>query len=121
MLNFPPAVRIWLSTKHADMRKSFDGLADLVRQHLHDDPLSGHVFVFRNKRSDRVKLLYWDEDGFVIIYKRLEEGTFRFPAVVEGQGGVTLRAAELAMLLDGVDWQNAKRSKRYRRPAATPA
>lgn len=121
MLNFPPAVRIWLATKHADMRKSFDGLAELVRQHLHDDPLSGHVFVFRNKRCDRVKLLYWDEDGFVIVYKRLEEGTFRFPAAVDGQGGVSLRAAELAMLLDGVDWQNAKRSKRYRRPEATPA
>jgi transposase len=121
MLNFPPAVRIWLATEHADMRKSFDGLAELVRQHLHNDPLSGHVFVFRNKRSDRVKLLYWDDDGFVIVYKRLEEGTFRFPTAIAGQGGVSLRAAELAMLLDGIDWQNAKRSKRYRRPEATPA
>jgi transposase len=117
MLSFPPAVRIWLATKAADMRKSFDGLAELVRQHLHDDPLSGHVFVFRNKRSDRVKLLYWDEDGFVIVYKRLEEGSFRFPAAADGQSGVSIRAADLAMLLDGVDWQNAKRSKRYRRPA----
>jgi transposase len=61
MLSFPPAVRIWLATNPADMRKSFDSLAELVRQHLHHDPLSGHVFVFRNKRSDRVKLLYWDE------------------------------------------------------------
>jgi transposase len=117
MLNFPPAVRIWLCTTPADMRKSFDGLADLVRQHLHNDPLSGHLFVFRNRRSDRLKLLYWDEDGYVIVYKRLEEGTFRFPVVTAGQQGVSLRAAELAMLLDGVDWQNAKRSKRYHRPA----
>ena len=117
MLNFPPAVRIWLCTMPADMRKSFDGLAELVRQHLQIDPLSGHLFVFRNRRSDRVKLLYWDEDGYVIVYKRLEEGTFRFPAAAAGQQGVTLRAAELAMLLDGVDWQNAKRSKRYHRPA----
>ena len=63
-----------------DLRRSFDGLAEQVRQHLQADPLSGHVFVFRNKRSDRVKLLYWDEDGFVIVYKRLEEGTFHWPA-----------------------------------------
>jgi len=117
MLSFPPAVRIWLATEPADLRKSFDGLAGLVRQHLDSDPLSGHLFVFRNKRSDRVKLLYWDEDGFVIVYKRLEEGTFRFPAAVAGQASVTLRAPDLAMLLDGVDWQSARRSKRYHRPA----
>lgn len=123
MLSFPPAVRIWLCTKWADMRRGFDGLAEMVRQHLGEDPLSGHLFVFRNRRGDRVKILYWDEDGYVIVYKRLEEGTFRFPAATPGEGGegragVTLRAAELAMLLDGVDWQNAKRSHRYQRPAA---
>jgi transposase len=84
---------------------------------LQADPLSGHVFVFRNKRSDRVKLLYWDEDGFVIVYKRLEEGTFRWPAVAEGQASVTLRAAELTMLLDGIDWHQAQRRHRYHRPA----
>ncbi|HZY89815.1 MAG TPA: IS66 family insertion sequence element accessory protein TnpB [Gemmataceae bacterium] len=116
MLSFPPAVRIWLALAPADLRKGFDALAELVRQHLRDDPLSGHVFVFRNRRSDRIKLLYWDTDGYVIVYKRLEAGVFRFPAA-EGQAGVTLRAAELAMLLDGVDWQSAKRSKRYHRPA----
>jgi len=119
MLSFPPAVRIWLCSEATDLRRSFDRLAEMVRQHLHNDPLSGHIFVFRNRRSDRVKLLYWDEDGFVIVYKRLEEGSFHFPAAVEGQASVTLRAAELAMLLDGVDWQNAKRAHRYRRP--TPA
>jgi len=118
MLSFPPAVRIWLATNPADLRKSFDGLAELVRQHLANDPLSGHVFVFHNKRSDRVKLLYWDEDGFVIVYKRLEAGTFHFPAAAAGQHGVSMRAADLAMLLDGVDWQKAKRSKRYHRPAS---
>jgi transposase len=118
MLSFPPTVRIWLCTQWADLRRGFDGLAEMVRQHLRQDPLSGHLFVFRNRRGDRVKILYWDEDGFVIVYKRLEEGTFRFPAVTQGQQGVTLRAAELAMLLDGVDWQNARRSHRYHRPAA---
>ena len=117
MLNFPPAVRIWLGSQAVDLRRSFDGLAEMVRQHMKSDPLSGHIFVFRNKRSDRVKLLYWDEDGFVIIYKRLEQGTFRWPAPAPGQTSVTLRAAELAMLLDGIDWQNARRSRRYHRPA----
>jgi transposase len=117
MLSFPPAVRIWLSLAPADLRKGFDALAELVREHLRDDPLSGHVFVFRNRRGDRIKLLYWDTDGYVIVYKRLEAGSFRFPAAAEGQASVTVRAAELAMLLDGVDWQNAKRSKRYSRPA----
>jgi transposase len=73
VLNFPPAVRIWLGTQPVDLRRSFDALAEQVRQHLLADPLSGHLFVFRNKRADRVKLLYWDEDGFVIIYKKQEE------------------------------------------------
>jgi transposase len=117
MLNFPPAVRIWLGTAAVDLRRSFDGLAEQVRQHLHHDPLSGHVFVFRNKRGDRVKLLYWDEDGFVIVYKRLEAGVSRWPTVAAGQASVSLRAAELAMLLDGVDWSKAQRSRRYYRPA----
>jgi transposase len=117
MLSFPPALRIWLALAPADLRKGFDALAELVRQHLRDDPLSGHLFVFRNRRGDRIKLLYWDTDGYVIVYKRLEVGIFRFPTAAEGQASVTVRAAELAMLLDGVDWQNAKRSKRYHRPA----
>jgi transposase len=121
MPSFPPAVQIWLATAPTDLRQSFDTLAELVRQQRLGDPLSGHVFVFRNKRSDRVKLLHWDDDGYVIVYKRLEAGTFHFPAPVAGQAGVTLRAAELAMLLDGVDWQHARRSKRYRRPTAAPA
>jgi transposase len=118
MLNFPPTVRIWLASAPVDLRKSFDTLAELVRQLLDNDPLSGHLFVFRNKRGDRVKLLYWDEDGFVIIYKRLEEGTFRWPAVAANQSSVALRAAELAMLLDGIDFSTARRSHRYRRPAS---
>jgi transposase len=117
MLSFPPAVRIWLGSQAVDLRKSFDTLAEQVRVHLQHDPLSGHVFVFRNKRGDRVKLLYWDEDGFVIVYKRLEEGTFHWPAVAADQASVTLRAAELTMLLDGIDWPQARRQQRYHRPA----
>jgi transposase len=92
-------------------------LAAEVRDQLHNDPLSGHIFVFRNKRGDRVKLLYWDEDGYVIVYKRLEEGVFHWPATATGQTSVALRAAELAMLLDGIDWSTAQRGRRYHRPA----
>ena len=111
-----PTLNILLCTRHADMRKSFDGLVGLVRDFLEADPLSGQLFVFRNKRGDRVKLLYWDEDGFAIWYKRLEQGTFRFPAANGDHDGVTIRAADLTMLLDGVDLSSVKRSKRYRRP-----
>ena len=104
----------WLATRATDLRKSFDSLAELVRQQLQGDPLSGQLFVFRNKRADRVKLLYWDEDGFVIIYKRLEAGTFRFPQA--DAAGVEIRAADLQMLLDGIDLDSVKRRRRYRRP-----
>jgi transposase len=114
MLSLPASVRIWLATQATDLRKSFDSLAELVRQELGGDPLSGQLFVFRNKRADRVKLLYWDEDGFVILYKRLEAGTFRFPQAKSA--GLEIRAADLAMLLDGVDLDSVKRSRRYRRP-----
>src|ERR1700752_266736 len=117
MLSLPLPVGILICTKHADLRRSFDGLAALVHEHLGADPLSGHIFVFRNKRGDRVKLLYWDEDGYVIVYKRLEEGVFHWPATAAAQASVTLRAAELAMLLDGIDWSKAQRGRRYHRPA----
>jgi transposase len=122
MLSLPLPVRIFLCTRHADMRKSFDGLAQMVREFLGSDPLSGHLFVFRSKRGDRLKLLYWDADGLAIWYKRLERGTFRFPAATDGEG-VEIRAADLTMILDGVDLSSVKRQKRYQRPqpAAEPA
>jgi transposase len=118
MLNLPPSVRIWLGVEHVDMRKSFDSLAELVRRHLQADPLSGHLFVFRNRPGDRLKLLYWDEDGYVIVYKRLEAGTFRFPSVAPGVRSITIRPADLLMLLDGVDLASVQRRKRYRRSAS---
>jgi transposase len=114
MISLPTSVSIWLATRATDLRKSFDSLAELVRQQLGGDPLSGQLFVFRNKRADRVKLLYWDEDGYVIVYKRLEAGTFRFPAAEAA--GVQIRAADLQMLLDGIDLASARRQQRYRRP-----
>jgi transposase len=114
MVSLPTSVQIWIATQATDLRKSFDTLAELVRQQLKGDPLSGQLFVFRNKRADRVKLLYWDEDGFVIVYKRLEAGTFRFPDAEAAS--VQIRAADLQMLLDGVDLDSVKRRQRYRRP-----
>ena len=125
MLSVPGQVKIFLCLEPADMRRSFDGLAAMVEQVLGHNPLSGHLFVFRNKRSDRVKLLYWSGDGLVIWYKRLEEGTFRFPGAGSGpeagrddaSNGVRISATDLAMLLDGVDLSSVRRAKRYRLPA----
>ena len=116
MLSLPPAVRIWLSTRPADLRKSFDGLAALVRDGLRGDPLSGDIFVFRNKSADRIKLLIWEEDGYAIWYKRLEKGSYRFPAATDGAAQVEVRAADLIMLLAGVDLASVRRSTRYHRP-----
>jgi len=115
MLNLPPSVRVFVSTVPADMRRSFDGLAAMTEQVLEKDPFSGHLFVFRNKRGDRVKILYWDRDGYCLWYKRLEKGTFRFPQ--EGDKSLEVEAAELALLLEGFDLSGAKRGKRYRREA----
>jgi transposase len=116
MLSLPPTVRIWLSTRPADLRKSFDGLAALVRDGLRGDPLSGDIFVFRNKSADRIKLLLWEEDGYAIWYKRLEKGNYRFPAAADGAEQVEVRAADLVMLLAGVDLASVRRSRRYHRP-----
>jgi transposase len=116
MLNLPPTIRIWLSAQPADLRKSFDSLATLVREGLRGDPLSGDIFVFRNKSADRIKLLAWEEDGYAIWYKRLEKGSFHFPAVTDENPHVEIRAADLIMLLAGVDLSSVKRSKRYHRP-----
>jgi transposase len=118
MLSLPSSVRIWLHVPAVDLRKSFDSLAALVRDSLAADPLSGHLFVFRNKSGDRLKILFWDRDGLVIYYKRLEEGRFVFPPARDGYG-IEIRSADLAMLLDGVDLQSVQRRKRYHRP--TPA
>ena len=122
MLSLSLPGRVFLCTLPTDMRKSFDSLAGLVQQHLGQEPLSGDLFVFRSKRGDRVKLLYWDQDGLAIWYKRLEEGTFALPVASDkralaGEHALVLRPAELAMLLDGVDLASVKRQRRYQRPA----
>jgi transposase len=107
----PPAVRIFLATGPADLRRSFDGLAALAREVVREDPLSGHLFVFRNRSGDRVKILFWDRSGFVLWYKRLEKGTFRFPCA-EG-GSVEVEAGELMLLLEGIELAGARRRPRF--------
>ena len=119
MLSLPSALRIFLATEPADMRKGFDGLSQLVRERIAQDPLSGHLFVFRNKRRDRVKILYWDRDGFALWYKRLEKGTFRFPEAKDGRVEVT--PAEMAAVLEGIDLSRARRFPRFSLPASQPA
>ena len=109
------ATRIWLATQPADMRCSFDRLAELARVVTGQDPLSGHLFLFRSRGGDRLKALYWDKDGMALWYKRLEEGTFKLPRVEPSARSVELRASELAMMLDGIDLRSVKRVKRYRR------
>lgn len=109
------AVRIWWATETTDMRCGFDRLAERVQTVLGEDPLSGHLFVFRSRRGDRLKILMWDGDGFVLWYKRLEAGVFKLPRVEEGARRLELRASELAMVLDGIDMTKLKRVARYRK------
>ena len=97
------------------MRCGFDRLAERVRAVIGQDPTSGHLFVFRSRRGDRLKILLWDRDGFLLWYKRLEEGVFKLPRVQAGARSVELRASELAMVLDGIDVSKLKRVPRYTR------
>ena len=115
MLNFPANVRLYFCTTPTDMRKSFDGLHTLVRQVFQADPLDGHLFLFVNRRRDRVKILWWDRDGLALDYNRLEAGTYELPAVPDDAQGVEIDVTELALLLSGVELQSAKRRKRYSR------
>jgi transposase len=109
--------RIWLAAEATDMRCGFDRLAERVRTVIGQDPLAGHLFVFRSRRGDRLKILVWDRDGFVLWYKRLETGVFKLPKVEAGSCSVELRASELAMILDGIDMSRLKRVPRYERAA----
>ncbi len=100
MLSLPPTVRVFVCTQAADMRKSFDGLSALAREVVKQDPLSGHLFAFRNKKGDRLKVLYWGGDGLCLWYKRLEKGTFELPQSLSAS--VEITSSELAMLIDGI-------------------
>ena len=107
--------RIWLCTGPTDMRWGFYRLAEQAQQVTRRHPQSGHLFVFRSRRGDRLKALYWDRDGYVLWYKKLEQGTCKLPKLAAEQVSVELKASELAMLLDGIDLGSIKRVKRYRR------
>ena len=113
------ATRIWLAVEATDMRCGFDRLAERVKTVIGQEPLSGHYFLFRSRRGDRLKILVWDRDGFVLWYKRLESGVFKLPRVDAGTRSVELRASELAMVLDGIDVSKLKRVPRYERGTET--
>ena len=108
MIAIPPGVRVYLALAVTDMRKGFDGLSMLAQQVLAQDPFSGHLFVFRGKRGDLLKILYWDGQGFCLFAKRLEKGRFVWP--VTKDGSVTLSPAQLSMLLEGIDWRTPQRT-----------
>jgi len=111
--------RIWLATQPADMRWGFDRLADLANVITNQNPMDGHLFLFRGRNGDRLKILYWDRDGYALWYKRLEEGVFKMPRIEGDAKSVELRASELAMMLDGIDLRSIKRAKRFSRKKQT--
>jgi len=111
MLMLPPSVRVFVCAQATDMRRSFDRLAEMARSTLAQDPHSGHLFVFFNRPRDRVKLLFWDRSGFCLYYKRLERGAFCLPKI-EGSG-MEIEAAELALILEGIELAGARRRPRF--------
>ena len=120
MLSLPPSVRLFVAREPVDMRKAIDGLSGVVRDVLSEDPMSGHLFIFFNRRWNRVKILWWDRSGFWLLLKRLEAGRFKLPALKENESTRTLKitASELALVLEGIDLRGARRLKRYSRTSA---
>jgi transposase len=116
MFGLGPATKIFIAVESVDMRKGFEGLHGLVRDHLGQDPLSGHLFLFANRARTRLKALVWDGNGLWVCSKRLEKGRFRWPAQ-ENTRSVTMRSEELAMLINGLDLKQAKPRDWYRRSA----
>jgi len=116
MIHLPASVRVYLCLAPCDMRKSFDGLHALVRDHLELDPFAGHLVVFASRRRDRIRIFYWDRDGFGMWSKRLEEGTYAVPfADGDAERRQEITAQELGALLSGIDLAHAQRRKRYQR------
>ena len=108
MIGPAPGTRVWLVAGITDMRKGFDGLAAAVNNQIQADPFCGHLFVFRGRRGDRIKVLWWDGDGLCLFAKRLEKGKFVWPKAQDGK--VSLTAAQLSMLLEGIDWGMPRRT-----------
>jgi transposase len=116
MIHLPASVRVYLCLVACDMRKSFDGLQQLVRDHLELDAFGGHLFVFTSRRRDRLKILYWDRDGFALWSKRLEAGTYAVPlAESREERRREITGQELGAILSGIDLSQAQRRKRYQR------
>lgn len=115
MIQIDRTSQILFSAAHVDFRKSFDGLCGVIRNYLGADPLDGTLFVFYNRRRDRVKILVWDSDGFWLHYKRLEKGTFEMPQITYGQDHITMNKVELELLLSGVILKSVQWRKRYKR------
>ena len=117
MIRLTHGLKIFICTQPTDMRRSFDGLSGMVQSLLELDPLSGHLFVFRNRARDCLKILYWDGDGMALWYKRLEQGRFQFPTDLatgdEPRSSVEISESDLALLLGGIDLRSVKRCKRY--------
>jgi transposase len=113
LTTLPPSVKIYVALEATDLRRSVDGLSLLVRESLRLEPFSGHLFLFRNRRADRLKILVWDRSGFWVLYKRLERGTFAWP-LGEGVGPLEMKAVDLMLLLSGVE-RGARRRRWYDR------
>jgi transposase len=119
MLTLPSSVRIYVAAEPVDLRRGFDGLAAATRSLMGAEPLSGHVFVFLNRRKNRVKLLVWDRTGYVLLYKRLEKGTFEIPTEpLPGRRHVEVDSGELGLMLEGLDLRGARRRPRWYRAAS---
>jgi transposase len=118
MLTLPSSVRVYLAAESVDLRRGHDGLVAIVRSQWKLDPFAGHLFVFFGRRLDRVKVLVWDRNGFVLYYKRLSQGRFRMPTVPANATRVELDATALAMLLDGIDVKHVRRPTPWTPPAA---
>lgn len=120
MLTLPSAVRVYIAAEPIDLRRGFDGLAAATRELIRQNPLSGHLFCFLNRRKNRIKILAWDRSGYLLIYKRLERGTFVLPtAPALGSRHIEVDGAELAMMLEGIDLRHAVRRKRWYRRASS--
>ena len=116
MLTVPPSVRIYLAAGATDLRRSIDGLSMLVRERLGLEPMSGHLFLFRNRRGDRLKILVWDRSGYWVLYKRLERGTFSWPEEAS-ETPLEMKSSDLALLLSGIEVSHTRRRRWYERVA----
>lgn len=115
MLTLPPSVHVYVAVEPTDLRKSFDGLSTMVAGKFGHDPLCGHLFVFRNRRGDQVRILFWDRTGYVIVAKKLARGRFHLAREVpSGATHVEVESAELSLMLEGLDLSSAVRRKRWR-------